>query len=273
MTTLPRLARRVALVALPLSLGACEWFTDFKDQPKIEPWEAASQRSADSLTPPRGNPQFSVPVTGTAVAGYQVSYRPLPNVIDSLAGTANPTPVNPASLANGRKFYSINCAVCHGDTGAGNGPAVRYGMAGINLLGPATQARTDGYIYGVIRNGRGIMPTYNRIEELDRWDVVNYVRALQGRTPNTAGVGRVGYPGQNGATVPGYSPTAPTRPAPHWRDARGPMPTPGAGAATDSAVPREPRTPQEPAPGRPTAPRTGADSSATSPSQPARRNP
>jgi mono/diheme cytochrome c family protein len=246
----------VALVALPLSLGACEWFTDFKDQPKVEPWEAMSQRSADSLTPPRGNPQFSVPVTGTAVAGYQVSYRALPNVIDSLAGTANPTPVSPASLENGRKYYSINCAVCHGDTGAGNGPAVRYGMAGINLLGPATQARTDGYVYGIIRNGRGIMPSYNRIEELDRWDVVNYVRALQGRVTNTAGVGRVGYPGQNGATVPGYSASAPTRPAPHWQETRRPVAAPAAGAAGDSA-----------------APRTSPDSSAPSASQPARRNP
>jgi mono/diheme cytochrome c family protein len=33
----------------------------------------------------------------------------------------------------------------------------------------------------MIRNGRGTMPTYNRIEERDRWDVVNYVRALQGK--------------------------------------------------------------------------------------------
>ena len=31
----------------------------------------------------------------------------------------------------------------------------------------------------MIRNGRGTMPTYNRIEEMERWDVVNYVRGLQ----------------------------------------------------------------------------------------------
>ena len=35
----------------------------------------------------------------------------------------------------------------------------------------------------MIRNGRGLMPPYNRIEEMDRWDVVNYVRGLQGRYP------------------------------------------------------------------------------------------
>ena len=33
----------------------------------------------------------------------------------------------------------------------------------------------------MIRNGRGLMPTYNRIEEPDRWDIVNYLRAIQGK--------------------------------------------------------------------------------------------
>lgn len=220
-------ALRALVAALPLvGLGACDWFTDFKNQPKVEPWEPLSQHVADTTHAPRGQPQYSVPVTGTFVAGYQVSYGALPGVIDSIAAVAvNPTPVSPASLANGRKHYQINCQVCHGDLGQGNGPATQngYGMPGISIVSDLTKGRPDGYIYGMLRNGRGLMPTYNRIEEMDRWDVVNYVRALQRQVPNTAGVGAVGYPGQNGATVPGYSATAPTRPAPHWRDPRGPM--------------------------------------------------
>jgi mono/diheme cytochrome c family protein len=261
MTTLSRHARRIVLVALPLSLGACDWFTDFKDQPKIEPWEPPSQRAADSLTPPRGNPQFSVPVSGTSVAGYQVSYRPLPNVIDSLAGVPNPTPVSDASLANGRKYYAINCAVCHGDTGAGNGPATRYGMGGFTLVTARQRAFSDGYIYGMIRNGRGSMPTYNRIEEMDRWDVVNYVRALQGVVTNTAGVGPTGYPGQNGNTVPGYTRTAPTRPFPHAGDTRGPIVGPAAGAP--GSAPAGTPAAQPPA-------RTGTDTTPAAPAQPNR---
>ena len=222
--SMSRLLRTAAVVALPLALGACDWFTDFKNQPKLEPWEPVSQNDNDTTHAPRGNPQYSVPVTGTFVAGYQISYAALPGVIDSIAAaTTNPTPPSPASLANGRKHYQINCAVCHGDLGVGNGPTTRHGMPGISIVSDITKGRPDGYIYGILRNGRGLMPTYNRIEEMDRWDVVNYVRALQGRIPNTAGVGPVGYPGQNGATVPGYTATAPTRPAPHWRDPRGPM--------------------------------------------------
>lgn len=216
---LPLRALRTLVAALPLlGLGACDWFTDFKNQPKLEPWEPVSQNVNDTTHAPRGNPQYSVPVTGSFLAGYQVSYAALPGVIDSIGrATTNPTPPSPASLANGRKYYQINCVVCHGDLGQGNGPTTRHGMPSINLMTDLTKGRSDGYIYGMLRNGRGLMPTYNRIEEMDRWDVVNYVRALQGRIPNTAGVGPVGYPGQNGATVPGYTASAPTRPAPFWR--------------------------------------------------------
>ena len=226
---LPRLDTRRAIVraavALTLvpALGACDWFTDFKNQPKIEPWEPVSQRDNDTTHPPRPNPQNSVPVSGTFLAGYQISYTPAPGVIDSIANAVtNPTPQSKASQTNGRKYFSVNCAVCHGDLAQGNGPATLYGMPGISLVNERVRGFKDGYIYGMMRNGRGLMPTYNRIEEMDRWDVVNYVRALQGSVPNLAGgTGPLGYPGQNGATVPGYTATAPSLPAPMWREPRG----------------------------------------------------
>jgi mono/diheme cytochrome c family protein len=198
------------LAALPilLAMTGCEWFTDFKRQPSLWTWEPVK----DSLTPSRGNPQMSVPITGMAVAGFQVSYSPLPGTIDSMAAIANPHPSNAASLMNGRKYFAINCAPCHGDKGMGDGPATKYGMPGINLVTDVTRGRTDGYIFGMIRNGRGLMPPYNRIEEPDRWDVVNYLRALQGGGQVESGP--LAAPGVTGDKLPGATRTAPTRPAP-----------------------------------------------------------
>ena len=40
-------------------------------------------------------------------------------------------------------------------------------------------SRSDGYIYNLIRNGGGRMPSYRRIPDEDRWHLVNYVRYLQ----------------------------------------------------------------------------------------------
>lgn len=203
---------RAILLAAPILVGmtGCEWFTDFKRQPSLWTWEPVK----DSLTPSRGNPQMSVPVTGTAVAGFQVSYSPLPGTIDSMSGIPNPHPVSAASLLNGRKYYQVNCVPCHGDAGMGDGPATKYGMPGINLITDVTRGRSDGYIYGMIRNGRGLMPTYNRIEEADRWDVVNYLRALQGVNGQKADIGPLAAPGVTGDKLPGVTLTAPTRPAP-----------------------------------------------------------
>jgi mono/diheme cytochrome c family protein len=251
-------ARRVASLGLVVTvLGACSWFTDFKEQPKIDPWESVSD-----TVPFRGNPQSSVPVYGSFAPGYAVSRAPLPGTIDSMAGIANPVPADARSLANGRKYYSINCAVCHGDAGKGDGPIVAKGFPGIPLAGPASPApsRTDGYIWGMIRNGRGLMPTYNRIEELDRWDVVNYVRGLQGRY--AVPIGPVGLPGETGDKLPGPSQLGPTRPSPYYVHAgsqAGPFVAAGAAradstarAAGDSAGagrPAAPVTPAAPAPG------------------------
>ena len=242
-----RILRTVVLVApLALSLSACEWFSDFRRQPSLEPWEetrcdARLDHCIDTI-PSRGNPQYSVSVYGTQRAAYETSYMALPATIDSMSNIPNPTPITPASLANGRKYFQINCAVCHGEKGMGDGPATKYGMIGINLTQDLTKNRTDGYIYGMIRNGRGAMPTYDRIEEMDRWDVVNYVRALQGKAGVTVPTGPLAVPGVTGRWVPGATVTAPTRPAPFVPPSQGSAkawyPNGGGPPALDLKAPR-----------------------------------
>jgi mono/diheme cytochrome c family protein len=150
-----------------------------------------------------------------------------------MAGLANPIAADARSLDNGRKLYQINCAVCHGATGSGVGPAVRYGMAGIALVNDRVRGLTDGYIWGMIRNGRGLMPPYNRIEELERWDVVNYVRGLQGRYQVDT---TMALPGVTGAALPGASLSAPTRPAPYFNAVRA-VPAGASGTARPGATP------------------------------------
>lgn len=216
------LARMLVLAALPLALSACDWFTDFKETPRIEPWKAYgfANGGTDSLATDtiamRGQPSGSIPTTGVTVPVWQVSYARLPATLDSLAEIAvNPTPMSQASLDNGRMHYQINCATCHGDTGAGDGAATRFGMVPFPLTAQVTVDRPDGYIWGIMRNGRGLMPNYNRIEEMDRWDVVNYVRALQGRAAGfNVETGAIAAPGEGGAAVPRGTETSPTRPAP-----------------------------------------------------------
>jgi hypothetical protein len=51
------------------------------------------------------------------------------------------------------------------------------------LAGPGSIARvrSDGHIYTTIRYGRRRMPNYWRIQPEDRWDIVNWLRYLDGQ--------------------------------------------------------------------------------------------
>jgi mono/diheme cytochrome c family protein len=226
---IPGLRLLPVLLVLPIS-GCLDWFTDFKRTPMVTTWES------DSLLKVRGAPQGSVPTTGTAVAAFQVSYAAMPAALDSVAAlVTNPTPVSDASLANGRLYFQLNCAVCHGHEGKGDGTAVKYGMIPMPIVSDITKARSDGYLFAIMRNGRGAMPPYNRIEERDRWDVVNYLRALQGVVTGVSfQTGPVALPGVTGDKLPGATRLGPNRWVPHTAVA----PAAGRPADTTAAAPQ-----------------------------------
>jgi len=209
-----RLFRSAALAALPLALGACgtgNWLSDFKQQPSVGPWQVFNPDSAETKGF-RGNPSGSVSTNGTLMPAWVVSYGVLPNVIDSMSTLANPVPADSASLHRGRMEYQINCATCHGRAGKGDGEATKLGMVPMPLVSDRAKALTDGYIWGMIRNGRGLMPSYNRIEEMGRWDVVNYIRAMQGQLPGVVpDTTPAGLPGETGDKLPGFTQIGPNR--------------------------------------------------------------
>ena len=205
--------RHVSVSALVVLAGACSWFTDFKQQPKLDPWETPSDTIAM-----RGNPQGSVPIYGTAAPGFAYGRAQTIAAVDSMSPLVNPVSADERSLRAGGQLFQINCAVCHGPAGAGDGPVTkfRYPPMPIGAGSKAATQYSDGYIFGIIRNGRGLMPPYNRIEESERWDLINYLRAVQSGAAN-ATTTRVGRPGETGDLVPGASYAAPTRPAPSYK--------------------------------------------------------
>src|SRR5687768_16125605 len=139
-----RFARTVALLGVPVIMGGCEWFTNFTRQPKVDPWEVATMDSSRlAKTPPRGNPQGSVPIYGGSPPEFVVSYGRFPLTIDSMSSMRNPTPVSAASLENGHKYYAINCAVCHGDAGDGAGAVTKFQFPPISLVNESARNRSD----------------------------------------------------------------------------------------------------------------------------------
>jgi len=139
-----------------------DWISFMEIQPKYIPMED-----------PLPLPARSIPIQGAAY-------------IPELGAPSNPVEANDTSLANGKNYYDYSCALCHGDTGEGNGPfsGLLRKFPPADLLDENRKSLSDGAIFVTITEGiPGKMP--NLRENLPtaemRWDVVNYVRFLQGQ--------------------------------------------------------------------------------------------
>ena len=62
-------------------------------------------------------------------------------------------------------------------------------MGAPSLLTPRARGYSDGYIYGIIRYGRGVMPRYGDkvVVPGERWAIVSHVRKIQAQGPVTPG--------------------------------------------------------------------------------------
>ena len=102
---------------------------------------------------------------------------------DHYRNLENPVPVTEENLEYGRFRYEEQCAVCHGLEGHGTGPIVEAGhyQATVPTFHTTPQRnQTDGDIYRTITYGAGMMWSYeNQLTDMERWAVVNYIRALQ----------------------------------------------------------------------------------------------
>jgi mono/diheme cytochrome c family protein len=90
-------------------------------------------------------------------------------------------PVKPTaeSIAQGKKYYGYDCAMCHGLTGNGKGDV----DTGDKLLdftnASAMKEKSDGELFCALKTGKGHMPLENiRQSPNELWNLVNYIRSL-----------------------------------------------------------------------------------------------
>jgi mono/diheme cytochrome c family protein len=104
-----------------------------------------------------------------------------------LTDITNPVPDTVTSVTAGEGLFLANCASCHGVDARGGGP-----QAGTTPIRPPSlvsghlSQHTDGDIYYWITNGLpGGMPAWAAtLSDSDRWNLVNYLRSLNGRGPS-----------------------------------------------------------------------------------------
>jgi mono/diheme cytochrome c family protein len=177
---------------------AIEFFGDMKRQDKVK-FQKPSSFFADGRA-------ARPPVDGTIPMGYDIPGHPMQNsevpkddISSPLGefsagtdylntgkmgdqwGTGLPLPVTAELLRRGQKVFTIDCAVCHGATGQGNGITSKYGLLGIaNYHQDKYRQMADGQIFNTITHGYNTMMAYgDKVTVKDRWAIIAYIRALQ----------------------------------------------------------------------------------------------
>ncbi len=197
-------ARRLQVAVLALLAAGCDWY--YNDVPSPDdlmhaiPW-FDHMVYAKYVNPyargdiPRYTVEGTVPVGGGEpdwalewAGGKTTTADALTNPTltgDSTAASGIEVARIPGELAaRGDTLYQTFCATCHGQAGKGDGPVGRR-LGAPPVVSDRAKAYSDGYLYSIVRYGRGLMPRYgDKIwEPLDRWAVVNHLRRLQGSAP------------------------------------------------------------------------------------------
>ena len=157
-----------------MSLTGCRK-VEMHDQEKKDPYEPSAifadgnaSRPLEPGTVARGQARTdSVKFVGVDANGKTV--------------TEFPWQMTEADIRRGMERFNIYCYPCHGQTGYGDGIAVRRGF--VQPQSFHSQRLKDappGYYFQVITNGFGAMYSYaERVNVEDRWRIAAYIRTLQ----------------------------------------------------------------------------------------------
>jgi mono/diheme cytochrome c family protein len=122
--------------------------------------------------------------------GYYAASASMVNPYDTVA-------MSKAQMDEAGRLFNVNCAICHGAEGAGNGPIASGGHIGgvANLTLPAYVSMKDGTMFHSITYGKNLMGGYaSQVTRAQRWMIVKYIRSLQPKpktaTADTTGVAK-----------------------------------------------------------------------------------
>jgi mono/diheme cytochrome c family protein len=142
------------------------------------------------IQPSYGTQEHPLPIPARSIPVEGAAYIP------GEGAPENPVPADATSIARGAQLFAINCQMCHGPDGEGNGTIAAFLVKKkpANLTSEPVQSKSDGSLFLTITNGvfkpentlfpgvdfSGQMPPLNEnLTVRERWDVVNFIRTLK----------------------------------------------------------------------------------------------
>jgi cytochrome c5 len=103
---------------------------------------------------------------------------------ESYEGLSNPFEATDSAIAAGQRVYEETCAMCHGDTGNGDGPAgeaLDPAPSNLSRLPRMPMMSSDAYLYWTVAEGgvpiESAMPPFGEALTSEQiWSVILYLR-------------------------------------------------------------------------------------------------
>lgn len=154
-----------------------EWPTQMQHSPAAKPQTANAALPYGMTEQP--------PAAGTIPRGFQPFHYSPGEAEEQRAGRELTNPFQPTAenLARGQFVFTNYCLICHGATGAGDGPVIPKYPNPPNYNADKSKNLPDGALFHVITVGRKDMPSHAaQVKAEDRWKAILYIRKLQGKS-------------------------------------------------------------------------------------------
>ncbi len=165
--------------------GASDSATPETEQPAAEIDASDAVTEAVATVPAAGAGMMGAGGMGRGMGGGNMRAFHMATIPEEYAGQLSPIPAGEESIARGEPIFAQNCAVCHGETGLGDGPAAAGLTPAPPMIAMTSQMLGDDYMLWRISEGgafepfNSAMPAWKAtLSEDQRWDVINYVRSL-----------------------------------------------------------------------------------------------
>jgi len=177
------------VILLPVAVNSAIYLA--KLNPQLRNYEIPSQMQyspaylSQTSNPVLPNGMTMQPaVAGTIPRGFHPFHYGSGQQEADRAGRELKNPFKPTTdnLARGEKVFNNTCAICHGQTGAGDGPIIPKYPNPPSYLTDKSRNLPDGTMFHVITMGRNNMPSHAaQVSYDDRWKVILHIRKLQGK--------------------------------------------------------------------------------------------
>jgi mono/diheme cytochrome c family protein len=173
------------LVGITILVSSCHNNAEPNYQYMPNMYEPVSYGTYSQADVFKGGKEGQLPVDGTINRGFETyEYPDTPEALIAVKAANLKSPLGPLSekdMEKAKALFEIYCAICHGNSGNGQGKLVAQGK----FLGvPSYKDReiNEGSIFHVGTYGLNLMGSHaNQLSKKERWMVATYVMELKSK--------------------------------------------------------------------------------------------